>query len=230
MKKVYVGKTKDVYQLTNGNYMLQFKDDVTGANGVFDPGANSVGLSIAGVGNSNLQMSAFFFEILEQAGIKTHYLSCDLKNNTMEVKPVKAIGKGLEVICRRKAVGSFYRRYCSYIENGTDLDNYVEMTFKDDSLGDPLVTKDGLIALKVLTAEDYDSIKKTTQEITDIIAQMLFQKNLILYDIKYEFGHHNHNLILMDEISSGNMRVYKEGRSVAPLELACLLLDLPKNK
>lgn len=224
MRQVYVGKTKDVYELTNGNYLLKFKDDVTGANGVFDPGANSVGLSIEGVGNSNLQMSVFFFEIIKKAGIETHYISSDLKNNTMEVKHAIAIGKGLEIICRRKAVGSFYRRYSSYIENGADLDNYVEMTFKDDALGDPLVTKDGLIALNVLTAAQYDNIKTITQKITEIIAKTLLEKGMVLYDIKYEFGYHNNKLILMDEISSGNMRVYKDGKSVDPLVLAKLLV------
>lgn len=71
MKQVYQGKTKDVFELDNGNYMLKFKDDVTGENGVFDPGANTVGLSIDGIGKANLKTSVYFFEILKAAGIKT---------------------------------------------------------------------------------------------------------------------------------------------------------------
>ena len=121
MKKVYVGKTKNVYELDNGNYMLEFKDDVTGENGVFDPGANTVGLSIEGIGKSNLKMSVHFFEILKAAGIKTHYVSADLEKGTMEVLPAKVFGQGLEVICRLKATGSFVRRYGDYIEDGSFL-------------------------------------------------------------------------------------------------------------
>ena len=225
MELVYTGKTKDVFELPNKNYLLKFKDDVTGADGVFDPGANSIGLSIEGVGKANLKISVYFFEILKKTGIKTHYVTADLDNQTMEVLPAKPIGKGLEVICRRKAVGSFYRLYSQYIENGADLDNYVEMTFKDDAKGDPLVTKDGLVALNVLTENGYDEIKKTTQLITDIIAKTLLDKSLILYDIKFEFGYHNDELILIDEISSGNMRVYKDGKSIDPLILEKLLFN-----
>lgn len=113
---VYTGKTKDVYALDNGNYELVFKDDVTGADGVFDPGMNQVGLTIDGVGDINLRMSKYFFEKINALGIKTHYVNCDLEKTTMEVKPAKVFGNGLEVICRYKAVGSFIRRYGEYIE------------------------------------------------------------------------------------------------------------------
>ena len=65
-KLVYTGKTKNVYELENGNYLLKFKDDVTGENGVFDPGANTVGLSIEGVGKINLRMTKIFFEELKK--------------------------------------------------------------------------------------------------------------------------------------------------------------------
>ena len=64
MNKVYTGKTKDVYALDNGNYQLKFKDDCTGTDGVFDPGANTVGLQIEGIGRENLKVSVYFFEIL----------------------------------------------------------------------------------------------------------------------------------------------------------------------
>ena len=100
MKKIYTGKTKDVYELENGNYMLQFKDDMTGENGVFDPGANTVGAHIEGIGRENLPCQCQVFEMLNAAGIKTHYVSADIDNATMEVLPAKPFGKGLEVICR----------------------------------------------------------------------------------------------------------------------------------
>ena len=218
---VYTGKTKNVFALDNGNYLLKFKDDCTGKDGVFDPGENSVGLTIDGVGDVNLRMSIYFFEKVNAAGIKTHYVSADLENTTMEVLPAMVFGHGLEVICRHKAVGSFYRRYNEYIEEGADLPAYVETTFKNDELGDPLVTKDGLIALGVMTAEQYEDIKVMTQQITQIVADDLKEKGLVLYDIKFEFGYDaDGKVMLIDEIASGNMRVYKDGKYIDPMTLS----------
>ncbi len=223
---VYTGKTKNVYALDNGNYMLKFKDDCTGKDGVFDPGENSVGLTIDGVGDVNLRMSIYFFEKVNEAGIKTHYVSADLKNTTMEVLPAKPFGKGLEVICRYKAVGSFLRRYSDYIEEGADLPAYVETTFKNDEKGDPLVTKDGLIALGVMTDKQYEDVKVMTQKITKIVADDLKEKGLVLYDIKFEFGYDKDgSVMLIDEIASGNMRVYKDGAYIDPMTLSKLFFE-----
>ncbi|MDY5044851.1 phosphoribosylaminoimidazolesuccinocarboxamide synthase [Phascolarctobacterium sp.] len=222
-KLVYVGKTKNVYALDNGNYLLEFKDDCTGKDGVFDPGENSVGLTIEGVGDVNLRMSMYFFEKINAAGIKTHYVSADLAKTTMEVLPAKVFGKGLEVICRHKAVGSFFRRYGQYIEEGADLPAYVETTFKNDELGDPLVTKDALVILGVMTEEQYEAIKEMTQKITQIVADDLKEKGLVLYDIKFEYGYDAEGkVMLIDEIASGNMRVYKDGKYIDPMTLSKL--------
>ena len=220
-KLVYTGKTKNVFALDNGNYLLKFKDDVTGKDGVFDPGMNQVGLTIEGVGDVNLRMSIYYFEKINAAGIRTHYVSADLANTTMEVKPAKVFGNGLEVICRHKAVGSFFRRYGEYIEEGADLPAYVETTFKNDEKEDPLVTKDGLIVLGIMTDEQYEDIKKMTQEITKIVADDMLEKGLVLYDIKFEFGYdEDGKVMLIDEIASGNMRVYKDGEYIEPLKLS----------
>ena len=222
-KLVYKGKTKDVYALDNGNYLLKFKDDCTGKDGVFDPGENSVGLTIDGVGDVNLRMSIYFFEKVNAAGIKTHYVDASLADTTMEVLPAKVFGKGLEVICRYKAVGSFIRRYGDYIEEGADLPAYVEMTFKNDEKGDPLVIKDALVALGVMTDKQYDDVKVMTQQITKIVADDLKEKGLDLYDIKFEFGYDaDGNVMLIDEIASGNMRVYKNGEYIDPMTLSKL--------
>ena len=222
-KLVYVGKTKNVYALDNGNYLLEFKDDCTGKDGVFDPGRNSVGLTIEGVGDVNLRMSMYFFEKINAAGIKTHYVSADLAKTTMEVLPAKVFGKGLEVICRHKAVGSFFRRYGQYIEEGADLPAYVETTFKNDELGDPLVTKDALVILGVMTEEQYEAIKEMTQKITQIVADDLKEKGLVLYDIKFEYGYDAEGkVMLIEEIASGNMRVYKDGKYIDPMTLSKL--------
>ena len=221
MELIYTGKTKNVFKLENGNYLLKFKDDCTGKDGVFDPGMNEVGLTIEGVGRVNLRMTEYYFEKINAAGIPTHFIKADLDDVTMEVKPAKVFGKGLEVICRYKAVGSFFRRYGDYIAEGADLPAYVETTFKDDAKGDPLVTKDGLIVLGVMTAEQYDAIKELTQKITKIVADDMKAKGLDLYDIKFEFGYDaDGKVMLIDEIASGNMRVYKDGKYIDPMTLS----------
>ena len=223
-KLVYTGKTKDVFALDNGNYLLKFKDDCTGKDGVFDPGENSVGLTIDGVGDVNLRMSIYFFEKINAAGIKTHFVSANLADTTMEVLPAKVFGHGLEVICRHKAVGSFIRRYGEYIAEGADLPAYVETTFKNDEKGDPLVTKDALVALGVMTDAQYDDIKDMTQKITQIVADDLKEKGMVLYDIKFEFGYDaDGKVMLIDEVASGNMRVYKDGKYIDPMTLSKLL-------
>lgn len=225
MKKLYQGKTKDVYALENGNILLKFKDDCTGKDGVFDPGENTVGLTIEGIGRENLKTSIHFFEILKKSGIKTHYISADIENATMEVLPAKVFGKGLEVICRLKATGSFIRRYGDYIADGTELKGgYVETTLKDDAKGDPLITCEGLVALNIMSEEMFNSMKAQTLAITKIVADDLAKKGLDLYDIKFEFGYHNGEVILIDEIASGNMRVYKNGKIVEPMELTKMIL------
>jgi len=220
MELLYTGKTKNVYALENGNCLLKFKDDCTGKDGVFDPGENSVGLTIEGVGDVNLRMSIYFFEKINAAGIKTHYVSADLANTTMEVLPAKVFGKGLEVICRLRAVGSFVRRYGALIESGAKLPYYVETTLKDDAKGDPLITKDALVDIGVMTAEQYESLKAQTQQITKIVADDLAAKGLELYDIKFEFGYApDGSVMLIDEVASGNMRVYKDGEYIDPMTL-----------
>ena len=224
-KLVYSGKTKDVFALENGNYLLKFKDDCTGKDGVFDPGENTVGLTIEGIGRANLETSILFFEVLKEAGIKTHYVAANVEEATMEVLPAKVFGKGLEVICRLKATGSFIRRYGDYIADGTELPGgYVECTFKNDAKGDPLVTCEGLEALGVMSREMFESMKAQTLKITRIVADELAKKGLDLYDIKFEFGYNNDEVILIDEIASGNMRVYKDGKIVDPMDLTAMIL------
>ena len=222
-KLVYTGKTKNVYAMPNGHYLLKFKDDCTGADGVFDPGMNTVGLTIEGVGDVNLRMTDYFFKLINEAGIRTHFVKANFEDTTMEVLPAKVFGKGLEVICRYKAVGSFFRRYEQYCTFGQDLPAYVEMTFKNDEKGDPLVTKEGLIVLGVMTAEQYDAIVEMTQKITKIVADEMTKRGMDLYDIKFEFGYDaDGKVMLIDEIASGNMRVYKNGEYIDPMTLSKL--------
>jgi phosphoribosylaminoimidazole-succinocarboxamide synthase len=225
MKLIYEGKTKNVFQLDNGNVLLKFKDDCTGKDGVFDPGENTVGLTIEGIGRANLETSIHYFELLKEAGIKTHYVDANIEEATMEVLPATVFGHGLEVICRLVATGSFVRRYGEYIADGTPLEGgYVECTFKNDALGDPLVTMEGLAALGVMSPEMFASMKEQTLKITKIVADDLKKMGMDLYDIKFEFGYNNDEVILIDEIASGNMRVYKDGKIMEPVELTKVIL------
>lgn len=225
MKRICVGKTKDVYLLNNGHYLLKFKDDVTGEKGVFDPGANTVGLSMEGIGKANLMMSAYFFEKLTEKGIKTHFVSANVDNATMEVLPARMFGKGLEVICRYRATGSFVRRYALYVKEGMKLPGYVEFTLKDDERGDPLVTAEGLDVLGIMPLSQSAQIKDTTLRVASVVRDILSGKELELYDIKLEFGHTDDGIMLIDEIASGNMRVYKDGNLLDPIQLTSIILD-----
>lgn len=226
MKKIYQGKTKDVFQLESGNYLLKFKDDVTGVDGVFDPGANTVGLTIEGAGVAGLKLTKFFFEKIKAAGIATHYVNADIENQTMTVLPATVFGHGVEVICRFKAVGSFLRRYGKYVKEGQDLDAYVEVTLKDDERNDPLITEDALAMLNIMSKDEYAVLKEMTVKIAHIVKDELFKKGLDLYDIKFEFGRVNedNHIALIDEISGGNMRAYKNGEYVEPLALEKIML------
>ena len=225
MKHVYEGKTKSVYMLEDGNYLLKFKDDATGENGIFDPGANTVGLTIDGLGKAGLRLSVFFFEKLQELGIPTHYINANIEDATMTVKGAEVFGKGLEVICRYRAVGSFLRRYGMYAKDGQPLDAYVEMTLKDDAREDPLITKDALDMLNILSAEEYETIKALTQKIAGVVRDELAKNGLELYDIKFEYGRVGNDVVLIDEISAGNMRVYKDGKYIPPMELAAMMLS-----
>lgn len=227
MRLVYKGKTKDVFALDNGDYLLKFKDDATGENGKFDPGANTVGLTIEGAGKAGLRLTKYFFEKLNNLGIPTHYISADIDNATMTVKSAAVFGEGLEVICRYRSVGSFFRRYGKYAKESQPLDAFVEFTLKDDSRNDPPITEDALVMLGILSKEEYQTIKALTRKIAGIVKDDLAERGIELYDIKFEFGRvgEDNHIALIDEISGGNMRAYMDGRWIEPLELEELMRD-----
>ncbi|MFF5995527.1 phosphoribosylaminoimidazolesuccinocarboxamide synthase [Lysinibacillus sp. KU-BSD001] len=226
MELIYTGKTKDVFKLEDGHYLLKFKDDVTGENGVFDPGANTVGLTIEGAGLAGLKLTQFFYSQLNEQGVPTHFVDANFEEATMTVKPATVFGNGLEVICRFKAVGSFLRRYGAYVKEGQDLDAFVEVTIKDDDRQDPPISADALSMLSILSLEEYAILKERTVEIAKFVGAELAKKGLTLYDIKLEFGRDakTNEILLIDEISGGNMRAYKGDTYIEPLELEKIML------
>jgi phosphoribosylaminoimidazole-succinocarboxamide synthase len=178
------------------------------------------------MGKGGVRLTKFFFEKGREAGILTHYVDADVNNATMTVLPATVVGKGLEVICRFRAVGSFRRRYGDYCTEGQPLDAFVEVTLKDDERGDPPITKDALEMLGLLSNDEYEELKDLTQRIARIVRDELAKKGMELYDIKFEFGRSKKgNVMLIDEISGGNMRVYRNGKQVGPLDIVRFMLD-----
>ena len=233
MKLIKEGKTKSVYLLDNGNILLKFKDSVTGhiATGEHDPGGNQVVGEIKGVGLGGLKITKYYFELLKKKlpKIKTHYIESDLKEGTMTVVPATLFGKGIEVVIRFIATGSFIKRYGEYINNGDSLVKtingkkkaLIEFTLKDDGRDDPPITKTTLLYLGLLTKKEIKEIKDMSQKIAFMILKDLKEKKLDLYDIKFEFARNKKTkkVMLVDEISGGIMRVYKDDKKLDYIEL-----------
>jgi len=225
MKLLYTGKTKDVFDNGDGSYTLKLKDDATGKDGVFDPGENQVGLSIEGLGRESLRLTKYYYELLSAQGVPTHLLDCDIDAVTMRVRPATVFGQGLEFVCRRLATGSFIKRFGAYASHGQVLDNLVEVTLKDDDRLDPPITKDALVALNLMTDAQFETCKALTKKIANVLADDLQRKGLELYDMKFEFGQaDNGEIMLIDEISGGCMRVYQGDKIIEPMALTKLIL------
>lgn len=213
-EKIYSGKTKDLYALPNGNIRLVFKDDVTGADGVIDPGANAVIGQVEGKGRKSLVMTDYFFQRLRAASIPTHFVQADLEAGTMEVRRAQPLGAdnngagGLEFVCRTRPWGSFVRRYQNYIrDTGKKLDHLVEITVKDDERGDPLINDDTIIALALASPRHLEEAKDITRRVCGIVEADLREKGLTLIDMKIEIGLVEGEVVVIDEISADAMRV-----------------------
>ena len=220
-EKIYSGKTKDLYSLPNSNILLVFKDDVTGEDGIIDPGANTVIGQVEGKGRKTLAMTDYFFKRLHAADIPTHLVSLDLEKGTMEVRRAEPLGKdlsgagGLEFICRTRPWGSFLRRYQRYIQDtGQKLDYLVELTIKDDERGDPLINDDTVIALGLLTPDHLEQSKELTRNVCRIVEADLRAKGLTLIDMKIEIGLVDDEVVVIDEVSADAMRVMDDADKV----------------
>ena len=211
LEMLYEGKAKQVFRTDDPDkIIIHYKDAATAFN-------NIKKATIENKGVLNNAISTLIFKELHKAGVKTHYIET-INDRDQVCRRVTIIP--LEVIVRNVIAGSMAQRLG--IEEGTQPSNVIfDICYKKDELGDPLVTKDGLVDLGVMTAEQYDSLKEMTKQITKIVADDLAEKGLVLYDIKFEFGYDaDGNVILIDEIASGNMRVYKDGEYVDPMTLS----------
>ena len=223
MKLLRHGKTKDVYSNDKGNIVLKFKDTVTGhaSSGESDPGGNDVVGEKAGVGGAALSMTVYFFEALKKLKIPSHYVSADLSQNLLEVKPANIFGKGLEFVVRYSASGSFVRRFGDFVAEGQKLNRVYEVTLKDDARNDPVVSTQILTELNIATKKQLEEAELLAKKVCDFVRDDLTKKGLELVDIKVEIAPDaSGKVMLIDEISGGNMRVNKDGKQLDYITLS----------
>jgi len=213
-----MGKTKDITVNNDGTCTFLFKDDACGENGVFDPGANQVGLQIDGIGRASLLLTQHFFRILKEKGVTAHFISADVEKGTMTGKHLTILP--VEFIWRSKAWGSFCKMYG--VEQGKVLNGLIEATLKDDALGDPRINEEACIALGKLNESQYRWCDTATRKIGEILAEEMKKHGYELIDFKVEFGIDSAGeLMLADELSGGIWRLLdKDGKTVDPIECA----------
>ena len=238
LEKIYVGKTKDVYAYGDGQVVLYTKDETTGwwkeaEDGtkyfVEDPGGNQVVPAVEGMGAKNLNASDYYFKLFSFNGLENHYLQGDLDNNLMLVRKGTVIGSGLECIVRFFAFGSLLRRFPDQYKEGQPVTEFFETTLKDDAANDPVVSKEDLVAAGSLTAEQYDEVQRLSFAAANLIREDLAEIGLTLVDIKFEMGIVDGNIMLIDEVSAGVMRVARgeveSGNILNEEELADILVE-----
>ncbi len=202
MKKgefLYEGKAKRLYKTDHPDVLwLEYKDDATAFNG-------QKRASLTGKGQLNNAISSWFFTLLSRHGIQHHFLDT-VSDREQLVRPVTILP--LEVVVRAIAAGSLCRRLG--LAEGTKLPHVlVEWYYKDDALGDPLVTEDHIALLQLATPVQLAFMKDQALQIHTILQQALEPKGIVLVDFKLEFGlDANGRLMLADEISPDTCRFW----------------------
>jgi phosphoribosylaminoimidazole-succinocarboxamide synthase len=226
MKTLYDGKTKTVkLNEETGVVYLFFKDSATGENGVFDPGSNSVGGSVEGKGNIGLQVSKYFFELMEKNGIPTHYLGADLDQNLMQVR--KLTVPKLEFVLRYFTAGSMCRRFD--LEEGIVFEPpYTEVTLKSDEQGDPLISERICLMKNLLVPGQYDEALGVLVKVGAVLREELAKMDLTLIDLKIEVGYdENGKIYVADEITPDIWRV-RDANGNIPNQIDCAKIILDK--
>lgn len=198
-EQLYEGKAKKVFATDDANLVIvDYKDDATAFNG------EKKG-TIAGKGVINNVMSNHMFQILEKQGVPTHYVE-QLSERETVVKKVSIVP--LEVIIRNISAGSFAKRYG--VNEGIVFDQpTVEFSYKDDSLGDPLINDYHALALKLATKEELELIKEMAFKVNEVMKAYFDTLNVILVDFKLEFGKTaDGTIVLADEISPDTCRLW----------------------
>ena len=197
--QLYEGKAKKVYETEDPEVLIvSYKDDATAFNG------QKKG-SIAGKGVINNQMSNLLMQELEKRGVPTHYIE-ELNERETAVKRVTILP--LEVIIRNISAGSFSKRYG--VEEGIVFEHpTIEFSYKNDDLGDPLLNDDHILALKLCSREELETVKKYTFAVNDFLTEVWGQCGVTLVDFKIEFGRTSDGtIVLADEISPDTCRLW----------------------
>ncbi len=196
---IYEGKAKKVFTHDDSDkVIIEFKDDATAFNALKKA-------KFEGKGKLNCLISAKIFEILIKNDIPTHFL--ELKNeNTMIAKKIKVIP--LEIVLRNNAYGSLCKQ--TTIKSGTLLAKpLIDIYLKNDQLNDPLLTRDRIELMNIISSKDLDLIVKLTSKINVILKSFFKNIKLQLVDFKLEFGYDlKKNILLCDEISPDNCRLW----------------------
>lgn len=197
-KMLYEGKAKQIFATDNENeYLVYFKDDATAFNGEKKGTIQSKGIL-------NNKISTFFFNLLGQNGIPHHFISM-VSDREMLVKKLEILK--VEVVVRNIAAGSLAKRI-GWAE-GTKLPSAViEMYYKNDELGDPLINNYHIKAMGLATEEQVAKMETYALKINEILTNYLKNKQLELIDFKLEFGLHNGEVVLGDEISPDTCRFW----------------------
>jgi phosphoribosylaminoimidazole-succinocarboxamide synthase len=196
---LYEGKAKQIYATDDPEQVIVvYKDDATAFNGA-KRGA------ITGKGALNNRMTAIFFELLESKGIRTHFVEA-LTDREQLVRRVKIIP--IEVVVRNIAAGSLSKRLG--LPEGAELARpIVELYYKDDALGDPLINDDHIAILNLAAPEQLKHIRAEALAINAILRAYLAERRILLVDFKLEFGTDAQgNLLLADEISPDTCRFW----------------------
>lgn len=196
---LYEGKAKKVYATEDENLLIvSYKDDATAFNGIKKG-------TIVGKGIINNQMSNVLMEKIEAQGVPTHLVK-QLNERETLVKKVTIVP--LEVIIRNVAAGSFSKKYG--VSEGTSLlEATIEVSYKNDDLGDPLMNEYHAIALNLVTKEEMELIKKYAFKVNEVLKTFFETCHLELIDFKIEFGKTSDGtIILADEISPDTCRLW----------------------
>ena len=201
-KKIYEGKAKILYDGPEpGTFVQYFKDDAT----AFNAEKKDV---IEGKGVLNNRLSEFFMIGLENLGVPTHFLK-RINMREQLIRQVEIIP--LEVIVRNYAAGTMSKRLG--LEEGTRLPRpIVEFCYKDDSLGDPLVSEEHIIAFNWATQQDLDDMVALALRVNDFMSGLMYGVGIKLVDFKIEIGRLWDNdfqrLVVADEISPDSCRLW----------------------
>ena len=197
-KLLYEGKAKQVFSTEQADEVLvYYKDDATAFNGEKKVTINSKGLL-------NNAIASLFFEVLEKNGVPTHFIR-RVDERQMLLKKLDIIP--IEVVMRNIAAGSLAKRLGW--EEGRDLGRpVVELYYKDDALGDPLINHYHVAVLGIATPKEVAFLEELGLKINEILSKYLIARNTILVDFKLEFGRYGDQILLGDEISPDTCRFW----------------------